>query len=88
MKIRYLLAGAVAAAGFALVAPAATPAQAQGVHVDVPGVHVGVGGRRHYDDGYRYRERRMYMRDGGYRGCRTVTIHRDNGSVKQIRKCG
>ena len=84
MKIRYLFAGAVAAAGFAFVTPAATPAQAQGVRVDVPGVHVGVGADRHH---HRYHERRYYMRES-YRGCKTITIRRDDGSMKRIRKCG
>src|SRR5262245_40511774 len=35
---------------------------------------------RHYD-GY------AYERGYGRHGCRTVTIHRDDGSVKQIRRC-
>ena len=84
---RYLLAGALVAAGLGFIATPVTPVAAQGVAVDVPGVHVGVGVRRHhYDD--RYRERRYYMRDDRGPGCKTVTIRRDDGSVKQIRKCG
>jgi hypothetical protein len=80
---RYLLAGAMVAAGLGFLATPVTPAAAQGVRVDVPGVHVGVGERRH-----RYDERRYYMRDDRGPGCKTITIRRDDGSVKQIRKCG
>ena len=79
---RYLLAGAMVAAGLGFLATPVTPAAAQGVRVDAPGVHVGVGER------HRYHERRTYMRDDRFHGCKTVTIRRDDGSVKQIRKCG
>ena len=45
-------------------------------------------GYRHYGDGP-YVERRVYrdrdVRLGG--GCRTVTITRDDGSFKRIRRC-
>jgi hypothetical protein len=81
---RYLLAGALVAAGFGFLTPSfVAPATAQGVSVDVPGVRVGVGERRHRS----HEERRVYMRDDSRRGCRTVTIERDDGSVKRIRKC-
>ncbi len=72
-----------------------SPSMAQGVGVEVPGVggvHVGEPHRRYreydrdYDRRY-YRERREY-REGRYgRGCRTVTIQRDDGSMKRIRRC-
>ena len=81
-----LLAGVVAISGIAFVAPAS----AQGFSVDTPvgGVHVGRdrGYYRDYDrPGYRaYGYNREY-RSGG---CRTVTVERDDGSVKRIRKCG
>jgi hypothetical protein len=85
MMTRHLLAGALVAAGFGFMTPASVaPATAQGVSVDVPGVSVGVGDRRHRS----YEERRYYMRDDSRRGCRTVTIEREDGSVKRIRKCG
>ena len=84
---RYLLAGALVAAGLGFLATPVTPAAAQGIGVDVPGVHVGVGERDRYRDRDRYRERRYYMRDDRGRGCRTVTIERDDGSMKRIRKC-
>jgi len=81
-----LLAGIVAISGIAFVAPAS----AQGFSVDTPvgGVHVGRdrGYYRDYDrPGYR-----AYGYDRDYRrgGCRTITIRRDDGSMKRIHKCG
>jgi hypothetical protein len=62
---------------------------AQSVGVEVPGVGgVRVGEPRYRED--RYRERRGYReREVSYgRRCRTVTIERDDGSVKRIRRCG
>jgi hypothetical protein len=76
-----------AAAAIGSFTPA--PSMAQGVAVEVPGAGVRIG-----EPGYdrpRYRERREYrereVRYGG-RGCRTVTVERDDGSVKRIRRCG
>jgi hypothetical protein len=74
---------------------AVTPAAAQGVYLNAPGVSVGVGApayrdRTYYDyDRPRYRARRYYDDSYAYapRGCRTVTIQRDDGSVRQIRRC-
>lgn len=75
-----LLAGVVAMTAFA---PA--PSSAQGIGIEVPGVGVRIGEpHRHYYDGRRYHERDVYL---GRRGCRTVTIERDDGSVKRIRRC-
>jgi hypothetical protein len=80
------------ALGTATALAAATPAPtlAQGVYIGPGGVGVDVGrpgwrDRDYYRDDYRddYRYERRY-RD---RGCRTVTIRRDNGSMKQIRRC-
>jgi hypothetical protein len=79
-----LLAAAAALSSFA---PASS--KAQGVVVGVPGVGVQIG----EPDRPRYRERE-YRRDRGYRerevsgrGCRTVTIERDDGSVRRVRRC-
>ena len=77
----------VAALGIVGALAAATPAPtlAQGVYIGPGGVGVDTGRpgwrERHYRDDYAY--------ERGYRrpGCRTVTIHRDDGSVKQIRRC-
>ena len=78
-----LLAGVAAMTSFA---PAAS--MAQGVVVGVPGVGgVQIG----EPDRPRYREReyrREYReREVRGRGCRTVTIERDDGSMRRIRRC-
>ena len=80
---------AVAAAAFV---PAAT--MAQGIAVDTPvgGVRIGDPGYHRYYrdyDGPVVRERRIYReRDVGLRSdCRTITIQRDDGSMKRIRRC-
>jgi hypothetical protein len=81
-----LLAGIAAMASFA-----PTPSMAQGVVVGVPGiggVQIGEPDRPRYreyrrDREYGFREREV--RSG--RGCRTVTIERDDGTVRRIRRC-
>ena len=83
-----LLAGILAVAGFAIATPiSVAPASAQ-VTVDTPigGVRVGPE-RRSYRD-YDQPAYRAYGYDRGYRGCRTVTIERDDGSVRRVRRCG
>lgn len=86
-KLSILLA---TAATFAIAAPAATLAQGIAVDTPVGGVRIGEPYRHHYSrdwDGPRrhhWRDRDVYLRSGG---CRTVTIQRDDGSVKQIRRC-
>ena len=91
-----LLAGVLAVASFAFATPiSVAPASAQ-VAVDTPigGVRVGPQPRyRDYDRrayrGYGYdRSYRSYGYDRSYRGCRTVTIQRDDGSVRRVRRCG
>jgi hypothetical protein len=78
----------VAALGIVGALAAATPAPtlAQGVYVGPGGVGVDVGRPGWRERDYRDRD---YGYERGYRGhgCRTVTIRRDNGSVKQIRRC-
>jgi hypothetical protein len=89
MKTLIISAAAIAAA--TIFTP--MPSMAQGIGIDVPGVGVRIGepGYRHYRgyDGPVVRERRFYReRDVGLRGgCRTVTIERDDGSMKRIRRC-
>jgi hypothetical protein len=81
-----LLAGVLAVTGFAIATPISiTPASAQ-VGVDTPlgGVRVGPEPRYHDEYDRRYR---AYGYDRGYRGCRTVTIERDDGSVRRVRRC-
>jgi hypothetical protein len=75
-----------AAAAIGSFTPA--PSMAQGVTVDTPagGVRIGEPGYRDYDRP-RYRERREFREREVRRGCRTVTIERDDGSMKRIRRC-
>ena len=70
----------------ALAAATPAPTLAQGVYIGPGGVGVDVGRpgwreRDYYRDDYTYERR---YRGGG---CRTVTIRRDDGSMKQIRRC-
>jgi hypothetical protein len=72
----------------AALGAAIAPATAQGVYIEGPGVTVGVG-RPDYDRGRDWDRHRRY--DERYsnreRGCRTVTVERDDGSVRQTRRC-
>ena len=89
--MRTILLGLLAAAVIAIAtAPVVSPASAQ-VTIETPGGGVTVGPRPRYREYYeepRYRDREYYeerrYRD---RGCRTITIRRDDGSVKRIRRC-
>ena len=74
-----------------VTAAALTPAFAQ-LAVDTPvgGVRIGEPGyRQHYRDYDRpiVRERRIYRERGVGLNCRTVTVERDDGSMKRIRRC-
>jgi hypothetical protein len=73
-----------AAAGITFLAPAASNAQ---IGIDVPGVGVRIGEPRRDYDRPRYRERRGYREREVRGGCRTVTIERDDGSMRRIRRC-
>jgi hypothetical protein len=83
MKWLFIVCGTAAVIFYAPV-----PSIAQGVGIEVPGVGVRIGepNRPRYRE--YYRERRGF-REREVRGtCRTVTIERDDGAVKRIRKCG
>jgi hypothetical protein len=86
-KFLILLTGVAALTAFA------PQSNAQGIGIDTPvgGVRIGDPGYRHhyrdYDRPY-VRERRIYRdRDVRLGGCKTVTIQRDDGSMKRIRRC-
>jgi hypothetical protein len=82
-----LLAGALAAAGFVITTPiSVAPVSAQ-VAVDTPIGGVRVGPQPRYYRDYDRPAYRAYGYDRGYRGCRTVTIERDDGSVRRVRRC-
>jgi hypothetical protein len=84
--MRKLIVGLIATAGIAI----ATPALTQSVYLEGPGVGVRVGPSHRYHRSYEYdRPRyRKYRYDSYARGCRTITIRRDDGSVRRIRRCG
>ena len=69
-----------------MAAATATPSRAQGAYFEGRGFGVGVGHPAYRDRDYRYREYNYVPRDR-YRHCRTVTIHRDDGSFGRIRRC-
>lgn len=89
MRNRVLLTAAV-------VIGCAAPAAAQ-IAVDTPVGGVRIGEPRHdYHTHYGYRapaygettvERRVYREREVRGGCKTVTIRRDDGSMKRIEKC-
>jgi hypothetical protein len=82
-----ILTGVLAIAGFAIATPISiAPASAQ-VAVDTPLGGVRVGPQPRYDRDYDRPAYRAYGYDRGYRGCRTVTIERDDGSVRRVRRC-
>ena len=83
--MRTILLGLLALSAVAIATPV-VPASAQ-VTVETPigGVRVG-----HDYDRHRYRDydRRRYGAYARYgHGCRTVTIERDDGSFRRIRRC-
>ena len=85
MKHLFILLSAAATITFC----ASTPSSAQGVGLDVPGVGVRIGD----PDRPRYRDRRREDREFRERqvrsgqNCRTVTIRRDDGTVRRARRC-
>ena len=90
--MRAMLIGLAAVAAVASV----TPASAQGFYFGAPGVGVGVGvgpgpyyRDRDYYDGPRYRAHRYRSWDDSYASgnCRTITIRRDDGTVRRVRRC-
>ena len=87
-----LVAGVMAVAGFAIATPISiAPASAQ-VAVETPLGGVRVGPEPRYYRDYDRPAYRAYGYDNGYDrgyrgGCRTVTIERDDGSVRRVRRC-
>jgi hypothetical protein len=80
--MRNLLISAAAFAAMTMFAPA--PTFAQGVTIDTPAGGVRVGEPRRDEDRYDHRRWREREVRGG---CRTITIQRDDGSYRRIRKC-
>ena len=93
-----LITRSMVALGFigTMAAATAAPSLAQGVYFEGPGFGVGVGPPAYREPYYReryyrdYRDYRDYNYDSRERlrgGCRTVTIERDDGSFRRIRRC-
>ena len=83
--MRTILLGLLAIASIAIATPV-VPASAQ-VIVDTPVGGVRVGRDRDYDR-YRYSDYdRPRYRSYARGDCRTITIRRDDGSVRRIRRC-
>lgn len=89
--MRALLIGFLTVAGIAVATPVSmSPASAQGVIVDTPVGGVRVGPQRQYDRDYdrpRHRGTTGYSERSYDRGCRTITVRHDDGSVRKIRRC-
>ena len=100
--MRVAIIGLMAIAGIVMATPASSQdvyVGRSGVGVDLGGSYRDYDRPRYRSYEYdrpRYRsygyERRAYRRaDRTYaygRGCRTITIEREDGSVKRIRRCG
>ena len=83
MKKLLILLSAAAAITFYVP----TSSSAQGIGIGVPGVGLQIGepNRPRYRE---YDRRRFREREVRYdRGCRTITIQRDDGSMRRIRRC-
>jgi len=82
-----LVTRTLVALGFVGVMGIAAPAPtlAQGVYLQEPGVGVEIG-RSGYREGY-YRDRSYAYERGRFGGCRTITIERDDGSMRRVRRC-
>jgi hypothetical protein len=82
--MRTTLLGLSAIAGIAIATPLVSPASAQ-VTIETPAGDVRVGHDRDRDPD---RDRGRYHRDRDRdHGCRTVTIRRDDGTVRRTRRC-
>ena len=87
MKTLLISAAAIAAA--AVLTPVSASAQFA-IDTPVGGVRIGEPSYRHYrsyDDRPVVHERRIYRERNVGMNCRTVTIERDDGSVRRIRRC-
>jgi hypothetical protein len=86
-----LVTRTLAALGFVGAMAIGTPASslAQGVYIGPGGIGIDTGRpayRERYYSGDRIDRSYAYER-GSFRGCRTVTIERDDGSMRRVRRC-
>ena len=61
------------------------PSLAQGVYIGPGGVGIDTGRPAYRERSYR--DRSYAYERGRFGGCRTVTIERDDGSVRRVRRC-
>jgi hypothetical protein len=73
----------------ALAAATPVPTLAQGVYIGPGGVGIDTGRPAYRERYYRGdRSDRSYAYERGrFGGCRTVTIERDDGSMRRVRRC-
>jgi hypothetical protein len=65
-----------------------TPSLAQGVYIGPGGVGIDTGRPPYRERYYGDRRDRSYAYERGrFGGCRTVTIERDDGSMRRVRRC-
>ena len=83
--MKTLLISLSAAAAITFYAPVSTNAQGIGIAVPGVGIQVREPNRPRYREYDRRRFREREVRYG--EGCRTVTIQRDDGSMRRIRRC-
>jgi hypothetical protein len=83
-----LVTRTLVALGFVGAMAIATPAPslAQGVYIGPGGVGIDTG-RSAYRERYHRGYRGYAYERGRFGGCRTVTIERDDGSVRRVRRC-
>jgi hypothetical protein len=85
-----LVTKTLAALGFVGAMAMATPAPslAQGVYIGPGGIGIDTGRPAYRERYYRDRDYRGYAYERErFGGCRTVTIERDDGSVRRVRRC-
>lgn len=90
--MRPLLIGLLTVAAIAITTPVSvSPTSAQGVTIETPVGGVKVGPQRRYDRHHRHhrrhRETTGYSERSNDRGCRTIMVRRDDGSVRRSRRC-
>lgn len=89
--MRAFLIGLLTLTGIAAVVPVSvSPTSAEGVTIETPVGGLRMGPERRYDRDYdrpRDRETTGFRERSDERGCRTITIRRDDGSVRQVRRC-
>lgn len=89
--MRALLLGLLTMAGIIIAMPVSvSSASAEGVTIETPVGGLRMGPERRYDRDYdrpRHRETTGFRERSDGRGCRTITVRHDDGTVRQVRRC-